>query len=124
MTDPIITLAGTRFQECLIAQIERGKFGAKEPLEELAIYAREAWRASPSLTHKVLAFVLETALRRWAYDGSDRPVQLSQMAALRRAFQAPITQAADCLAGKGGDPTAIAGALVEAISEALPPLSP
>lgn len=124
MIEPVITLAGRRFQECLIAQIEGNKFGATEPLEELAIYAREVWRASPPPQYRVLAFVLETALRRWAYDASDQPVQLSEMAALRRAFQPPITQAADCLAGKGGDPIAIAGTLIETISTALPRLNP
>jgi hypothetical protein len=49
-----------------------------------------------------------------------RQVSLSETNSFRKLFHKPITEAADCLAGKGGDVFAIADSLVKAISEALP----
>jgi len=111
-------------QQSLITQIERGTFCAAESLEVLAIHARDIRRDTTSANKRILAFVLETILRRVAYDVSDRPVQLSEMAALRRVFLNPVTQAADCLAGKSGNPIGIADALIKAVTEELPPLNP
>jgi hypothetical protein len=119
-----VVLAAARLQQSLITQIERDTFCAPESLEALAIHARDIQRDTTSSDHRILAFVLETILRRVAYDVSDRPVQLSETVALRRLFQNPITQAADCLAGKNGNPIAIVDALIKAVSERLPPLNP
>jgi hypothetical protein len=40
------------------------------------------------------------------------------------AFQPSVIQAAECLAGEGGDPVEIAFALIEALSTTLPSLMP
>ena len=46
--------------------------------------------------------------------------QLSESMAFQREFLGPVTAAANYLAGKGGEPIAIAAALVSAASATLP----
>jgi hypothetical protein len=104
----------------LLRQIEQDLFCAAEPLAELAAYALDIRCATPVMEHRVLAFVLEAVCRQLAEDQTDRPVGLSETNSIRKLFHKPITEAADCLAGKGGDPFAIADSLVKSISEALP----
>jgi hypothetical protein len=104
----------------LFRQIEQDLFCAAESLAELAIYARDIRYATPVMEHRVLAFSLEAVCRRLAEDQTDRPVHLSETNSIRKLFHKPITKAANCLAGKGGDVFVIADRLVKAISEALP----
>lgn len=109
-----------RLQERLVRQIEQGIFCDVDPLGELVIYAREVRQTAPLPEHRVLAFMLECVLGRLRYDQEDRSVSLSESRAFRRQFRDPVTTAANCLTGKGGDVLAIAEALVRAASEALP----
>jgi hypothetical protein len=119
-SDSAVALAAVRLQERLVRQIEQGIFCAVDPLGELIIYAREVRQTAPLPEHRVLAFVLECVLGRLQYDQEDRPVHLSESTAFQRLFLNPVTAAANCLSGKGGEAVAIADALVLAASEALP----
>ena len=119
-SDSATTLAAARLQTSISRQIGQDIFFAAGPLGELAIHARDVRLAAPSPEHSVLAFVLENVFRKLEYDQSERPVHSSELAERKRLFFAPVTAAADCLAGKGGDPLSNADALVRAVSEALP----
>ena len=115
-----VSIAAVRLQERISRQIEKDTFCATEPLGELAILAREAKRVAASPEHKVLAFVLETVFRRLHYDQDGRKIGLSEQATRQRLFREPVTQAAACLTGKGGEATTISAALIGAADQALP----
>lgn len=119
-SDSTVALAAARLQERLSRQIEQGVFCGVDSLGELIIHARNVRLAATTSEHRVLAFVVESVLRRLRYDQADRPVQLSESLELQRQFVGPVTAAADCLAGKWGDDAlAIADALVRTASAAL-----
>ena len=116
-SDSAVALAAFRLQAAFIRQTEQGIFCSVEPLGALAIHARDVRRTAPLAEQRVLAFVLESVLRRLLYDLEDRPAPLSEY---QRIFKDPVASAIDYLVGKSGDATAIADALVQAASDALP----
>jgi hypothetical protein len=119
-SDSAVVLAAAQLQQQLTRQIEKGSFCAAEPLAELAIHARNIRYTSPIAEHRLLAFVLQTVCQELADDQTGRQVRLSETNSRRKLFHKPITEAATCLVGRGGDVFAIANSLVKAISEALP----
>jgi len=117
LTDDAQSRAAARLRDCLTRQLDRDRFGAVDPLTEMATYARHCRREVVSADKKLLAFVLEKTLCQWAEDMSDRTVPESRYNSLRSRFFAPVQEAVECLSGRAGDPAAIAMKLVAAIPE-------
>jgi hypothetical protein len=120
LTSSAISLGAVNLKRSLANQISHNLFGYAEPLGQLAIYAREA-KASLSGGQCILAFVLEQVFRQWAYDVSDRPVQLSERTALCAAFLGPVTEAVACICDDQGNPLIIAEALIRTAAKIFPP---
>ena len=113
MSQSIIDLAAAHLKRQLLYQTQRGRFGSREAVQELAISAKGCAGSAVSPPRLMVAFVLERVLDQWGKH-LGRPVSLSETAHLAARLQQPVTRAVDFLAGDGDDPVEIAAGLIKA----------
>ncbi len=114
MAESVIDLAAAHLKRQLLYQTQRGRFGSREAVLELAISARGCATSTVSPARIIVAFVLERVLDQWARHLGGRPVSLSEAAHLSGRLQQPIARAVDFLTGAGDDAVDIASALIRA----------
>ena len=114
MSESVIDLAAAHLKRQFLYQTQRGRFGNRDAVLELAISARGCAASAASQPRIMLAFVLERVLDQWAKHLSGRPISLSETAHLSGRLQQPIARAVDFLAGVRDDPVEIAAALIRA----------
>jgi hypothetical protein len=114
LSESIIDLAAAHLKRQLLYQTQRGRFGSREAVQELAISAKGCAGSAVSSPRAVVAFVLERVLDQWGRHLGGRPVSLSETAHLAARLQQPVTRAIEFLAGGGDDPVDIAAGLIRA----------
>jgi hypothetical protein len=116
LTKSVIDLAAVHLKRQFLYQTKRGRFGALDALQELAISARACVASSMSSGRVTVAFVLERVLDQSAEDLDGRPVPVSETAELADRFHQPVARAVEYLTGGNDDPIGIAAALIKARS--------
>jgi hypothetical protein len=114
LSELVIDLAAAHLKRQLLYQTQRGRFGSKEAVQELAISARGCAGASVPPARLTVAYVLERVLDQWGRHLGSRLVSLSETAHLSGRLQQPIARAVDFLTGAADDPVEIAAALIKA----------
>ena len=90
MSESVIDLAAAHLKRQFLYQTQRGRFGNRDAVLELAISARGCAASAASQPRIMLAFVLERVLDQWAKHLGGRPISLSETAHLSGRLQQPI----------------------------------
>jgi hypothetical protein len=114
VSELVIDLAAAHLKRQLLFQTQRGRFGSREAVQELAISARGCAGATVAGPRLMVAFVLERVLDQWGKHLGGRLVSLSETAHLSGRMQQPVARAVDFLTGGADDPVEIAAALIKA----------
>jgi len=93
LSESVIDLAAAHLKRQFLYQTQRGRFGNRDAVLELAISARGCAASAASQPRIMLAFVLERVLDQWAKHLSGRPISLSETAHLSGRLQQPIARA-------------------------------
>jgi hypothetical protein len=114
LTKSVIDLAAAHLRRQFFYQTQRGRFGNREALLELAISARGCVASSLSSSRITVAFVLERVLRKCARDLDGRIVRISEIAELGDRLHQPVARAVEFLAGADDDAIEVAATLIRA----------
>jgi hypothetical protein len=116
LTRSVIDLSAAHLRRQFLNQMQRGRFGKLEALQELAISARGCVASSLSAGRFTVAFVLERVLDQCVADFQGRAMRISEIANLSSRLHDPVQRAVEFLAGSDDDPVEIAASLIRARS--------